>query len=737
MRFVQKTVAVGVALSLAAFVPVVPAAAQDDAASQGAAAAFEGAAPEGQDAPYTPSAGQEAAAQGDALQAGGLASSDAERASDAAQGADDAASGADASRVDADAAQAADAASEQADAQEEGFVYDKADFYDDDDQWAAPVPASGMSFYSARSARSAYSVEPVQLSDDMKYFAKYESSRNYDQGFGAGDGYHALGFYQFDHRYGLKEFLAACHAYDSSTYAMFAQFEDYPDAAFKASDAIRRNGSFTDLGVRLEDAWHAAYRANPQQFAQLQDGWAYRNYYLPAERYLASRGIHIADRADCVKGLCWGMSNLFGVGGWRKFVGGVTSGYDWSGTWRDSYDWPGCGLNDAMSDQEFVTTLCNYVVNNVAVFYKAQPQYHQGWQNRYRNELKDCMSMLGSWVAEGSEWKYYVGGTYLANRWKYIGRTWYWFDADGYAARDGMRRIGGELYCFDAGCAMLADRWSLQAGSWYWLTASGAAARGWQAVGDTWYYLDPDSSVMKTGWQNVGGTWYYLAESGAMRTGWIELGGTWYYLEDSGAMATGWIRPGGGAWYFLSDSGAMATGWQTMGAYRFFFDGSGAMAEGWRDMDGKRYHFSDFGDVDTGWTSIGGSWYWFGDDGAMAAGWIRPGGTWYYLDAEGVMQTGWQLIDGTWYWLEDSGAMATGWKNLGGTWYYLAESGAMRTGWIELGGRWYCLSESGAMEHDRWIGDYYVGSDGAMAVDAWIGGYYVNADGKWVPGASR
>ena len=47
-----------------------------------------------------------------------------------------------------------------------------------------------------------------------------------------------------------------------------------------------------------------------------------------------------------------------------------------------------------MTDAEFVSTLCDYVVENVAVFYKGQPQYHQGWQNRYKREKAQCLAMI-------------------------------------------------------------------------------------------------------------------------------------------------------------------------------------------------------------------------------------------------------------------------------------------------------------------------------------------------------
>lgn len=263
--------------------------------------------------------------------------------------------------------------------------YDKADFY------SGTGTAATVSLF----ARSV-SIEPRTISQDMLYFGAYEGG-SYDCTFSSGDGYHALGYYQFDHRYGLRDFLLACYNYDPVKYAMFAQFANVSVADFTADDAIRSNGAFTALGNSLIEAWKAAYAADSYEFSRLQDDWAYTNYYLPAQEYLASRGIDISDRGDAVKGLCWSLTNLFGSTGWHKFVGGVADGYDWNGVYHylsEGYEWPGCGLNDQMTDAEFVTTLCNYVVDNVAVFYKGQPQYHQGWQNRYKKELSQCLAII-------------------------------------------------------------------------------------------------------------------------------------------------------------------------------------------------------------------------------------------------------------------------------------------------------------------------------------------------------
>lgn len=262
--------------------------------------------------------------------------------------------------------------------------YDKEEFY----QEGAEVSAAAVS--------SRARIALVSVSEDMKYFARYESSCNYNQGFSYGDGYNALGYYQFDRRYGLVEFMEMCLSYNPGTYAMFQPVVARVGEVETGTIYDKETRQLTELGQLVENAWHQAYAANPQEFSALQDTWAYNQYYLPAEQYLASRGINIADRSDCVKGLCWGLSNLFGTSGWRKFVGGYTSGYDWNGTWNNWREWPGAGLSDSMTDKEFVETLCNYVVDNVSVFYKAQPQYHSGWEKRYRNERNQCLDMLAA-----------------------------------------------------------------------------------------------------------------------------------------------------------------------------------------------------------------------------------------------------------------------------------------------------------------------------------------------------
>lgn len=262
---------------------------------------------------------------------------------------------------------------------------DKSDFYDEGMTSTSEISLSSPQSLMSLSTQSS-SLTPMSFSSEMLYFCKYESGQNYDQGLSYGDGYHAMGYFQFDNRYGLGSFLENVYYYDTSTYSALAVIGEKYD--WDVSGTTYSNGSFTDLGNDLNCAWHAAYAANPTEFSELQNDWAYEDSYdgsTGARRSLIAMGIDIDSRSDYVKGLCWGMCNLFGGGGGYSYVNqGLYYGWNWF--LKNS------GVNNGMDDQTFVTTLCNYVVNNVANRYPNQSQYWKGWQNRYRSELETCLS---------------------------------------------------------------------------------------------------------------------------------------------------------------------------------------------------------------------------------------------------------------------------------------------------------------------------------------------------------
>lgn len=221
--------------------------------------------------------------------------------------------------------------------------------------------------------RSVQGVSFANVTPEMKYFTKYESHGNYNQGFSYGDGYNALGYYQFDRRWSLIPFMKQVYNYDSAKYGMLKDAIDRGSEISNASNAMYENGQLTELGRIAQEAFQGAYNTDPAEFSALQDAYAYNSYYAVTEAWLKSGlGIDISDRADCVKGMVWSITNMCGTGGCRDF-------FRWA------------NLSNDMTDREFVTALSNSVVNNVATKFSSQPQYHEGWKNRYRNELKDCL----------------------------------------------------------------------------------------------------------------------------------------------------------------------------------------------------------------------------------------------------------------------------------------------------------------------------------------------------------
>ena len=221
--------------------------------------------------------------------------------------------------------------------------------------------------------RSVQGVSFVNVTDEMKYFTKYESHGNYNQGFSYGDGYNALGYYQFDRRWSLIPFMKQVYNYDSAKYGMLKAAIDRGSEISNANNPMYANGQLTELGRIAQEAFQGAYNTDPTEFSALQDAYAYNSYYAVTESWLKSAlGIDLSGRADCVKGMVWSITNMCGTGGCQDF-------FRWA------------NLSNSMTDREFVTALSNSVVNNVATKYASQPQYHEGWKNRYRNELKDCL----------------------------------------------------------------------------------------------------------------------------------------------------------------------------------------------------------------------------------------------------------------------------------------------------------------------------------------------------------
>ncbi|MDY5424663.1 MAG: hypothetical protein SPG24_00590 [Collinsella sp.] len=131
--------------------------------------------------------------------------------------------------------------------------------------------------------RSVQGVSFVNVTDEMKYFTKYESHGNYNQGFSYGDGYNALGYYQFDRRWSLIPFMKQVYNYNPAKYGMLKSAIDRGSDISNASNPMYSNGQLTELGRIAQEAFQGAYNADPAEFSALQDSYAYNSYYAVTE----------------------------------------------------------------------------------------------------------------------------------------------------------------------------------------------------------------------------------------------------------------------------------------------------------------------------------------------------------------------------------------------------------------------------------------------------------------------
>lgn len=256
--------------------------------------------------------------------------------------------------------------------------------YDPADEYSEAVDPSSLMTLSFNSimATSSSSLQPKALSSEMKYFAQNESGSNYNLGFSYGDGYHAMGFYQFDRRYALVDFMQECYNYNPQKYGMFKALIDRGSELKRDADDViydKKTHKLTELGQLAEDAWHAAYAVDPQEFSALQDAYGYQEYYLPVERIVRKYGLDLSGRADCLKGLCWGMNNLFGSGGCQKFF-------------------KMADLSNDMSDEQAVTAICDALIDYMTN--TSTNQYAASYANRYEREKKTCLTYLAQHKTE-------------------------------------------------------------------------------------------------------------------------------------------------------------------------------------------------------------------------------------------------------------------------------------------------------------------------------------------------
>lgn len=147
-----------------------------------------------------------------------------------------------------------------------------------------------------------------------------------------------------------------------------------------------------------------------------------------------------------------------------------------------------------------------------------------------------------------------------------------------------------------AGLVPAQGSWIHEGQNWKYQAADGSFIKGWVHTTSGWYYLDPNTGIMKTGKSIIDGKQYFFNQSsdgleGRMNTGWIkDEAGSWYFCSTNtdateGAMVFGWQWIDGRCYYFEPESsehpGKMFANGTTPDGYLVNQDGA------WLDENGK------------------------------------------------------------------------------------------------------------------------------------------------------
>ncbi len=337
---------------------------------------------------------------------------------------------------------------------------------------------------------------------------------------------------------------------------------------------------------------------------------------------------------------------------------------------------------------------------------------------------------------------YYSGGAWeLQSGWQNINGTWYYFASDTKKSipieREGdWVTMEGDKYCFIYGW-YLATGFQYIDGSWYYFDGTGKLQKGWFAIGDARYYMDPETGGKAyTGFKDFGNKTYYFNVMGGMHTGWLSINtgeeaGT-YYFNTMGSMSRGITYIGNtrylfdtngklvttqtvledGITYYATIYGTLRSGllWEE-GGYHYYLDGR--PQSGMQKIGGYYYYFDpETGSMRTGWVILEENGetksYWFGPNGVRVSGWQFIDQKWEFFDqstgenrdltpAEDL-GFGWYRMDGKEYYLISNWYLATGWQWIGNNMYYFDSTGALQKGWFDAGGaRCYSAPQTGKL----------------------------------------
>lgn len=404
-----------------------------------------------------------------------------------------------------------------------------------------------------------------------------------------------------------------------------------------------------------------------------------------------------------------------------------------------------------------------YLFSNEGVIRKNAVEKINGvWYVSDADGFAEALISEDGWKSLNGAMYYLEQGELLCNCVKQIEDSFYGFDENGKLYTNGRFTIRDEenrdhnYYAKEDG-KLYADTWIDRNGVHnYYCDSTGEMVRGIAEVDGESYLFSDDGKLLIETLQKIGDVWYAGDEEGhptLLAEGWNAVGDTWFYIKNGSPVKKTvlWIKNG---YYGFDAEGKMyddtefklPTG---QGRYGDVFyrakKGGRLYSEQWLLVDGRWYYYKKGGAAPIGvMLSISGKRYGFNKLGYLIISGSGIGdGTVLYetfiTDENGIacaLKLGWNRIEDHWFYADSEqgdgySMLHSGWLKWRGAWYYLDPvSRTMQTGWRKIDGFWYYFHEDGAMASNEWINGYWLSGNGAWKYQP-KGRWRKNSKGWW------
>lgn len=383
--------------------------------------------------------------------------------------------------------------------------------------------------------------------------------------------------------------------------------------------------------------------------------------------------------------------------------------------------------------------------------------------DRYYFYDSGCMAPEGTELLLGYEGQYIVGkdGKIQKNKMQEAYKGIYYCNEDGKSV-DGITEINGNKYWFNCGWMCTVGYTQID-GENYVIGADGKLVKlsykGWNKVGENWYYVDENGEMVKDGAYKIGDKTYVFSKYGKMLTSknGVQINDEILYHVYSGPAAAEDGTLLKNTWIKIKDYDALDDKTQY---YWQYYDGNGKRVYGLITLGGKKYFIGDCLYTDTtyksyiadsngvlheakkdGWYKIGKYWY-YRANGVFVTSAIRKiGNTYYAFDYDGHMYENQTFEEQdkygrtVYYRASASGSLIrnTSWKDTNGDVYYYDADGIGYEGTRSINGV-TCYFENGkllrnAAVYDSYGTRYIIDSKGNMRKMA--NNQWSKVDGFW------